>query len=760
MFRFAAMIIASLLLYSATLAQDAPAAPQRDAQALAEAYLGYTRELAFPPPTPVYAVGDTEQFWVPRRGEDAPVQVTMELVGIAGGAYVWVEDGVSLNGELARGEEETEAAMNTLAAQYAALFGFLRLRSNFGEPQVPLAEGEAPLPEDVLPVPDVDNSLQWFVLYTRDLPDERTALYNPMDSLPADLVAGERSNERETILVNTRFFAAASLDDPIYTTAVTRAYWEMVAEFNFPNQADWLKEALIALGLQGLQDADAPLADMIAFLDSPDTPLLAAQEFATRQRINGAQQLFLNYFFQRYGRDAIAALFRAQGDGMTPLDVALAEVDMLDPATSAPVTGRDAFADFSLTNVLNLAFGDGRYRHTAIPFREGTGSRVTPLEQLGDVTISNRTVPQFGSYYLLLTNTTNAPAAFTVGFEGSETTPRLPMPADRASDDAFYWSGTAQDAMPSMTRTVDLSVALAATLTFDAWYAQPDGVNFAYVSVSTDGGESWAIVPTTDATAASPLGAAYGAGLTGYSNPAGARPFPVLGIIVGGDGVTIGSVIEDGPAARAGVQEEDILIGYDGQEWERVPNIIEVLADYAPGDTITLMIQRGEGESAERLDIPVVLEAHPTRTLAPDALWTRQSADLSAYAGQEVLLRFQVVTLPGYPTLGFAVDNIEIAEVNFADGGDAGAAWTLDGFVQTSNSVPQQYIVQAFVGPTQVDAPSVRPLIGVGDAATDGTWDYVLVPGQQVLIAVSGANDDTLQEATFSITVDVQEANT
>jgi hypothetical protein len=753
--RIVALMIACALVASISSAQDA-AAP-RDPLALAQRYLGYTRDLAFPPPTPIYEVGATETFWVPRRDADAPQQAEFTLVGAANGAYVWAEDGVTINGSAERSDEDTEEAMTALAQSYGALFNYLRLRSNFGDPGVPLAEGESPLAEDLLPVPDVDNNPQWFILYTRDLPDERTAFYNPTDSLPEDYVLDERTNQRETIVVNTAFFTSAPIDDGVYRAAVTRAFLEMVAQYNFPEQADWLQTTMIELTLQALQEQNPPINDMAAFFDSPDTSLLAAQEFATRQRVNGAQQLFLNYYFQRYGNNAVAALFGAPGAGMGGVDSALAETETLDPLTSEPVTARAAFADFVLANALNFTFGDGRYRHTVIPIREGAGARVTPLEQLGDVTITNRNVPQFGAYYLLLNNTTEAPAQLSLSFAGRATTPRLPMPADRAAEDAFYWSGTAQDANPTMTRALDLRVATAATLTFDAWYAQPEGVDYAYVSVSTDDGATWQIVPTTDATTANPLGAAYGPGLTGYSNPDGARPFPILGIVMEGDGQTIGSVVPDGPAGRAGVQAGDILIGYDGQEWERIPNIIAALLDYAPGETITLMIGRGEGQAPEVLDIPVVLDAHPTRTLPPDALWLSQTADLSAFAGSEVLLRFEVVTLPNYPTLGFAVDNLEIAEINFADGGDAADEWTLDGFAAVTNAVPQQFLVQAFVGPTQTDAPAVTALIGVGDAATDGVWEYTLVPSQQLLIAVSGLNDDTQEDATFTIGVDVAE---
>ena len=753
------LVLLMLLATSTVAAQTSETAPTRDPLALGRRYLDYTQQFAFPPPTPLYEVGDTAEYWVPRRDTDAPEQAAFTLVSAAPGVYVWVEEGVQVNGSLDRSDEDTEAALDQLAQIYAGIFQALRQRSTFGDQMIPLEEGETLLPEDYLAVPNVDNNNNWFVLYTRELPDERTAFYNPTDSLAAGLVLDGRTNQRETILVNTSFFTTASIDDAIYTSAVTRAYLDMVAQFNYPDQADWLQGAMAELILQILQQQNPPFNDIVTFMGSPNTPMLVVPDFTNGARVNGAQQLFVNYFFQRYGSAALLQLFDATGAGISGVDSALAEAGIVDAVTSEPVTARDAFADFALANVVNRAFGDGRYRYTVIPFPEGQGARVTPLDQLGDVTITNRNVAQFGSYYLLLTNTTQAPAQLTLSFDGAPTSPRLPMPTDRAADDAFYWSGTAEDANPKMTRAVDLRVATSATLTFDAWYSQPEGVDYAYLSVSADDGETWQIIPTTNTTTVNPLGAAYGAGLTGYSNPDGARPFPILGVALEGDGQTIGGLTPDGPAQGAGVQAGDVIIGYDGQEWEGAPDILAALIDYAPGETITLMIRRGEGAAAEQIDIPITLDAHPTRTLPPDILWLRQTADLSAFAGEAVLLRFEVVTLPGYQTLGFAVDNLEIAEVNFADGGDSADAWALEGFASVTNAVPQQFLVQAFIGPTQIAAPSVMPLIGVGNTATSGSWDFSLVTGQQILIAVSGLNDDTLQDATFTIGVDVVEAS-
>lgn len=758
----ASLLIASLLLAVGVSAQGA-SAPARSPLELAQRLLGYAREDAFSAPTPIYALGDVERFWVPRRGADAPQQIDARLVAVAPGVDLWVEEGVEPEGvggvAEARTPEALDAALAALAQQYSQIFDVMRLRANFGETGSAPPQGEAPLPEDFLPIPNVDSDPRIAILYTRDLPFEQIAWYNPIDSIPAALVAGGRSNERETILVSTSVFATAPIDAPLYVSAVVEAYIRMVANYNYPGQPAWLQELMSDLTLQQLEDADIPLRDMVAYLLTPDTPLLATRNFITSQTVNGAQQLFMSYFFQRYGSSPLLSLFRAQGSGISPVDAVLRENGIVDALTSEPVTARSAFADFVMANVLNGAFGDGRYVHTTVTFPQNIRARVTRLEELGDTIIANRVIAQFGAYYLLLSNTLQTPQTVSIGFDGAPAAARLPMGAARSLDDSYYWSGAAMDANPRMTRAIDLRAALAATLTFDAWYTLPRGINYAYVSVSDDGGATWAVLPATSTTAVNPIGAAYAPGFTGVSSAEAPRPFPLLGVALGADGVTVTAVTPDGPAETAGLRAGDRILGYDGLEWDRVPNIIAVLAGYAPGDTITLIVSRGEGDAAAQFDLPVELGTFPTRTLEPDPVWMPQSVDLSAYAGKEILLRFEVVTLPGYDTAGLAVDNLEIAEVNFADGGDAVDDWAFEGFSAVTNAVQQPYIVQAFVAPAGSDLPSINMLIPPGDVAVQGTWSFRLAPGQPMIVAVSPVSDETLVPASFTLSVDVENAD-
>jgi immune inhibitor A len=76
-------------------------------------------------------------------------------------------------------------------------------------------------------------------------------------------------------------------------------------------------------------------------------------------------------------------------------------------------------------------------------------------------------------------------------------------------------------------------------------------------------------------------------------------------------------------------------------------------------------------------------------------IWIEEHIDLSPYAGQEILLRFEYITDDALNNPGWAIDDIAIPELGYGDDveyGDGG--WLAEGFVRTNNFVPQSYLVQ------------------------------------------------------------------
>ena len=177
------------------------------------------------------------------------------------------------------------------------------------------------------------------------------------------------------------------------------------------------------------------------------------------------------------------------------------------------------------------------------------------------------------------------------------------------------------------------------------------------------------------------------------------------------------------------------------------PDIIGLLGNYNPGDTVNLFVQRGN----QTMTIPVVLGAHPTRVKPLDPVWVHQEVDLSPFVGQEVMLRFEYVSQPQGGGYGVAVDNIAIPELDYLDDAEGTQGWTLNGWQQVENQVAQKFLVQYISSGTQNKRPRVRPLIAPGDAATSGEWHFDIDAQEVVVFAISGLNNDTMLPAHFTL---------
>jgi immune inhibitor A len=128
--------------------------------------------------------------------------------------------------------------------------------------------------------------------------------------------------------------------------------------------------------------------------------------------------------------------------------------------------------------------------------------------------------------------------------------------------------------------------------------------------------------------------------------------------------------------------------------------------------------------------------------------WVQLTADLSAYAGKQIELRFEYVTDGNLNLGGVAIDDIEITGQPLDDA-ESDNGWTTSGFVRSTNIVSQRYIVQ---------------VLRFGDRAT---VERHLVEGGQLqldidasgdrrppLLAVTGLAVRTTLTAPFTLAVD------
>lgn len=67
--------------------------------------------------------------------------------------------------------------------------------------------------------------------------------------------------------------------------------------------------------------------------------------------------------------------------------------------------------------------------------------------------------------------------------------------------------------------------------------------------------------------------------------------------------VVIVTVMPNSPAAEAGLLEDDVIVSFAGETIETASQLVDLVTDHAPEDTVSLSIQRGD----ETLDIEVTL---------------------------------------------------------------------------------------------------------------------------------------------------------
>ncbi|MAS32482.1 MAG: hypothetical protein CL610_00660 [Anaerolineaceae bacterium] len=710
----------------------------RDPWALARRLLGYDAEFAIPLPTPLYDPGATTDFWVSKANAEAPVQISATLAGRTRNIYLWVEDGLSIN-------LDTVQAFTVQVDQFLTT---LRLRSIYGDPSVIPELGEVTDPTSLLTLPDIDRDPHLFIVYAADLGNNLYTV-NTNDQLPQAIAPGGYSNQHETIFVNTSALPNTPLDSPAYLTVLSSAMYQLLAHEHVPGQDQWLKEASGDLLARLLEAPEVYPSSASTFMQQPNISLISPSSSASTLGVRGGQQIFLSYLLQRFGFPLLQQTFLQPGTGLEPLTAGLAAADLTDPVSGHTFTGDQLFAEFIAANVasylVSQPFGDGRYVHLVAEMPPNIPPSGYVMDGRLDAAYADVDVSQYGTRYFYIAN--SQPASFNLTFNGQPVTHRLSMPADASPDNQFYWSGRLENQAATLTRTLDLSAVDAATLTFDVWYDLPQARSYGYVEVSTDDGATWTILESDQSSTDNRFGLAYGPGYTGVSSLDDPRPFPIIGVLLEEDGLTIREITPGGPASSSDLQAEDIIVGYDGHVWEGPPDVIGLVGRYEVGDTLELYVQRGN----QRMSVPVVLGEHPSRFKLPDSVWLGQQVDLSDYAGQEILLRFEYISAPQGGGTGFAVDNIAVSEIDFTDDAEEETDWTLNGWQQVDNQVEQNFLVQYITSGTEATPPRVRQLISPASDVVDGEWRFDLLPEEIVVFTISGLNADTVLPAHFDI---------
>ena len=406
--------------------------PSHDYFKLAEALGGLDlgeREV----PSESAAVGDRRTFHTHDGSRQAELIYQDEL------AAYWVETGIALD------RSELAAAAQRLRELYYPL-----LVRNIGTEWRPGIDGDSRIT----------------VLHTLGAPDTyELGYFSDEDQYPSALFP--TSNEREMVYLNMSQLELGPLYDGTLVHEVQHLIqWNLDA-----NEDKWLNEGLsqIAETMAGLDTVDPR-----PYLEQTQIRLDSWSKAAPDIHAHYAgSYLYLLYLWEQLGDAAITELARHPANGLAAVRAVLAghnperslETFTADWATALYLDGRSADPHYNIEAFeLPPPFFADRVRQR--PYAESA------------------TLDQFGIDIIDLDFTGKA----TLIFAGDTTAELTGAPPD---DMPFWFAPPSNSSHSQLSAEIDLTNVATATLNFFAWYSLEPSYDFAYISVSTDGGRSW-----------------------------------------------------------------------------------------------------------------------------------------------------------------------------------------------------------------------------------------------------------------------------
>jgi hypothetical protein len=133
--------------------------------------------------------------------------------------------------------------------------------------------------------------------------------------------------------------------------------------------------------------------------------------------------------------------------------------------------------------------------------------------------------------------------------------------------------------------------------------------------------------------------------------------------------------------------------------------------------------------------------------VAPGGKWGEENIDLSEYAGQEILIRFE--SDGNDESAGFAIDNIAIPEIGFYDDVETeSAAWQAEGWNRVTAYMSQEFHLLLI---SFVDGVPTVELISLDDANV-ATFDITgfSAENNQAYLIVAASAPHTTETAAYS----------
>lgn len=415
--------------------------------------------------------GQSEEFWVFDEGSGGAYQVSATLRYAGEKTLMYVDNRIEVD------QQDLEHA----ALEFEVHI-YQRTRDLFGS-EVPL---------------DFAGDPRLTILHTPLA--SAGGYFSQADTEPVEV--NRFSNQRNMFVIGSNSYLPG---DDGYLMILAHELQHMIHASRQPDSPAWFNEgmSMLAQDLNGYVDDELALI----YLANPDISLTDwAQNAAETGEHYGAAQLFLRYFYQQYGGMEILPELLRTGGGSNPQIF----VQFASEARPDVDNFTELVADWAVANLVNDAtVGDGRYAYDGLP------AQVTPLGILGSSVLA--TVKQMGVDYL---DVGNGPRL--VEFDGEDAVALTGGRPKRG--DWMWWSGRGDAQVTTLTRAFDLRGVAQAVMHFSAWYELERHFDYAYVTVSVNGGETWQTLSGRTTSHEDPHGNNLGNGLTGVSGSPGMAP--------------------------------------------------------------------------------------------------------------------------------------------------------------------------------------------------------------------------------------------
>jgi hypothetical protein len=420
---------------------------------------------------PTYNAGDQEQFSVMNAVSGQPFTVTATLIVKNDTAYMWLDDrwlNIVNHDALARSAQDFN---DQIVPRNHALFGMEE-------------------------TPGIDCDPRIHILNTSGT--NAGGYFSSVDQVTRRVRTD--SNEKDMLYIDIpgslgpKFVGTA-----YYNGNIAHEFQHLITNKQDGNEETWIGEGMSELAI--FLNGDDPAVDAVA-AKSPDIQLNAWPDGGPAGHANyGTAFSFMLYFWERYGDAGVQALAAEPANDLAGIQNVL---DKIDPGKQAD----DLVADWLIARLLDdPSIDNGRYGYS-----QANRAKVEPRQTIDQYPFDELAqIHQYAGDYTELRGNRD----LSVDFAGS-TKARL-IDAPPHSGQYFMWSNRGDVADLRLQYEFDLSNVKNATLKYWAWYDIEENFDYAYVSVSQDGGQTWQLARAPSMTGSNPSNNGYGWGYTGKS---------------------------------------------------------------------------------------------------------------------------------------------------------------------------------------------------------------------------------------------------